>query len=230
MKFFPFLFRKIFISPHILQKANWKLFIIVIHYRIVNPLVFGDYPKVMKKNVGSRLPSFTKQDSELVKGATNFFGLNHYSSAYIEDYSSGPVPNHREFFSDMSVKFRGLIIVSKPSWIIMFNVYALTLHVVTFHWQPTIVATGWIFRLIGVIYIIHHWMFKTLKNIEIKFWGKLSILNIEACNVVHWAHLVLDLKIPGSALSWVSIWFEWLGSTNGGAHVNQPKVTARQSL
>ncbi|XXG54094.1 hypothetical protein AAC387_Pa03g2061 [Persea americana] len=48
---------------------------------IVNPLVFGDYPKVMKKNVGSRLPSFTKQDSELVKGASDFFGLNHYSSA-----------------------------------------------------------------------------------------------------------------------------------------------------
>lgn len=123
----------------------------------------------MKKNVGSRLPSFTKQDSELVKGASDFFGLNHYSSAYLEDYSSGPVPNQREFFSDMSVKFRGLIIGSKPSLFIMFNVYALTLHVVTFHWQPTIVATVSIFRLIGVVYIILHWMFKTLKKNETRF-------------------------------------------------------------
>ena len=61
-------------------------------------MVFGDYPKVMKKNVDSRLPSFTKQDSELVKGASDFFGLNHYSSAYLEDYSSGPVPNQRVLF------------------------------------------------------------------------------------------------------------------------------------
>ncbi|KAF9604915.1 hypothetical protein IFM89_011282 [Coptis chinensis] len=31
----------------------------------VDPLVFGDYPKIMKKNVGSRLPTFTKRESEL---------------------------------------------------------------------------------------------------------------------------------------------------------------------
>lgn len=74
--------------------------------------MYGDYPEVMKTNVGSRLPSFTKQDSELVKGAFDFFGLNHYSSAYLEDNSNGPVPKQREFYSDMSVNFRGLIIVS----------------------------------------------------------------------------------------------------------------------
>ncbi|XXG54092.1 hypothetical protein AAC387_Pa03g2060 [Persea americana] len=73
---------------------------------IANPLVFGDYPEVMKEYVGSRLPSFTKQESELVKGACDFFGLNHYSSAYLEDNSNGPAPNPREFYTDMSVNFR----------------------------------------------------------------------------------------------------------------------------
>jgi len=73
---------------------------------VLDPLVFGDYPKIMKKNVGSRLPSFTKRESKLLKGAFDFFGLNHYSTAYIEDDSSGPLPNQREFNTDMFVRFR----------------------------------------------------------------------------------------------------------------------------
>lgn len=76
------------------------------HRRVIEPLVFGDYPRTMKKSVGSRLPSFTKSESELVKGAFDFIGLNHYSTAYIEDDSGVPRPNQREFNTDMFVKFR----------------------------------------------------------------------------------------------------------------------------
>ncbi|PIA61413.1 hypothetical protein AQUCO_00300738v1 [Aquilegia coerulea] len=72
---------------------------------VVNPLVFGDYPKIMKKNAGSRIPSFTKRQSELLKGSFDFIGLNHYFVAYIKDNSrnsskSGP----GDFKSDMNVK------------------------------------------------------------------------------------------------------------------------------
>ncbi|KAI7992325.1 putative beta-glucosidase 23 [Camellia lanceoleosa] len=35
---------------------------------IINPLVFGDYPKIVKKNAGSRIQEFTKVESKLVKG------------------------------------------------------------------------------------------------------------------------------------------------------------------
>lgn len=45
----------------------------------VEPLVFGDYPDIMKKNAGKRLPAFTKLESELVKGSIDFIGLNHYN-------------------------------------------------------------------------------------------------------------------------------------------------------
>lgn len=78
--------------------------------------MFGDYPQTMKKNVGSRLPSFTKRESKLLKGAFDFFGLNHYSSAYVEDDSSGPLPNQREFNTDMFVKFRRMIKSSLPPY------------------------------------------------------------------------------------------------------------------
>ncbi|KAF9604916.1 hypothetical protein IFM89_011283 [Coptis chinensis] len=72
----------------------------------LNPLVFGDYPKIMKKNVGSRIPSFTKRESELVKGSFDFIGLNHYYTAYIQDIpQTTPKTGRGDFNSDMNVKF-----------------------------------------------------------------------------------------------------------------------------
>ncbi len=40
----------------------------------------GDYPKEMRDALGDRLPSFTAQEQEALKGSSDFFGLNHYSS------------------------------------------------------------------------------------------------------------------------------------------------------
>ena len=47
--------------------------------------MFGDYPKIMKQNAGSRIPSFTKQESQMVKGAFDFIGVIHYLNAKIKD-------------------------------------------------------------------------------------------------------------------------------------------------
>lgn len=49
------------------------------NFRIIDPLVFGDYPKTMKKIVGSRLPVFSKSESEYLKGSFDFLGVNHYT-------------------------------------------------------------------------------------------------------------------------------------------------------
>ncbi|XP_040382732.1 beta-glucosidase 5-like [Oryza brachyantha] len=71
---------------------------------ILRPLVFGDYPQVMKEIVGSRLPSFTKSQSELVKGSLDFIGMNHYCSLYVNDQPLGK--GARDFMTDMSVTYR----------------------------------------------------------------------------------------------------------------------------
>ncbi|KAH7676646.1 Beta-glucosidase protein [Dioscorea alata] len=55
---------------------------------IIDPLVFGDYPKIMKKIVGSRLPTFTKSQSKYLKGSFDFIGLNHYTSLFVADNSA----------------------------------------------------------------------------------------------------------------------------------------------
>ncbi|KAL0928729.1 hypothetical protein M5K25_000646 [Dendrobium thyrsiflorum] len=41
---------------------------------ILNPIFFGDYPEIMKKNAGSRLPSFSYSESQKVKGSYDFIG------------------------------------------------------------------------------------------------------------------------------------------------------------
>uniref|UniRef100_A0ACD5W076 Uncharacterized protein n=1 Tax=Avena sativa TaxID=4498 RepID=A0ACD5W076_AVESA len=72
---------------------------------ILDPLVFGDYPEVMKKNVGSRLPPFTKNQSELIKGSLDFIGINHYYSLYVNDLPLGT--GARDYGADMSIQYRG---------------------------------------------------------------------------------------------------------------------------
>ncbi|XP_078588140.1 lactase/phlorizin hydrolase-like [Branchiostoma floridae x Branchiostoma japonicum] len=62
-----------------------------------NPIysVGGDYPVVMKEAVlaksqaeglrESRLPQFTQEEVEYIRGTSDFFGLNHYTTRIIED-------------------------------------------------------------------------------------------------------------------------------------------------
>uniref|UniRef100_M8ASS1 Hydroxyisourate hydrolase n=1 Tax=Aegilops tauschii TaxID=37682 RepID=M8ASS1_AEGTA len=68
---------------------------------ILEPLVSGDYPDVMKKNVGSRLPSFTKSQSQVVKGTVDFIGINHYYSMYVNDRPLDK--GTRDYSADMSL-------------------------------------------------------------------------------------------------------------------------------
>lgn len=44
----------------------------------------GDYPEVMKRRCGNRLPTFSLEEQELLRHSSDFFGLNHYSTMLIE--------------------------------------------------------------------------------------------------------------------------------------------------
>ncbi|VVB03649.1 unnamed protein product [Arabis nemorensis] len=50
---------------------------------MLRPLIFGDYPDSMKQTVGSRLPVFTEEESQLVKGSADFVGLIHYLTSTV---------------------------------------------------------------------------------------------------------------------------------------------------
>lgn len=52
---------------------------------IVNPIVHGKYPQIMRNLVGKRLPEFTKEEAKMVKGSIDFLGVNYYSARYADD-------------------------------------------------------------------------------------------------------------------------------------------------
>ncbi|MED6199484.1 Beta-glucosidase 11 [Stylosanthes scabra] len=70
----------------------------------LNPLIFGDYPEIMKKNVGSRLPTFTKSESNLLKGSMGFLGINFYFSFYVKDNPKTLNIKDRDYLADMAVE------------------------------------------------------------------------------------------------------------------------------
>ena len=50
-----------------------------------DPIYCGDYPRVMRERVKERLPVFSQQEQALLKGSTDFFGLNHYTTLLASD-------------------------------------------------------------------------------------------------------------------------------------------------
>jgi len=46
----------------------------------VDPILLGDYPEVMRKQLGNRLPVFTSDERQDLQGSADFLGLNYYSS------------------------------------------------------------------------------------------------------------------------------------------------------
>ncbi|XP_044342917.1 beta-glucosidase 5 [Triticum aestivum] len=68
---------------------------------ILEPLTSGDYPETMKKIVGSRLPSFTRIQSEAIIGTADFIGINYYYSIYVSNCPSDK--GVRNYTADMSI-------------------------------------------------------------------------------------------------------------------------------
>ena len=88
---------------------------------MLKPLVFGDYPDEMKRTVGSRLPVFSEEESEQLKGSSDFIGIIHYTTFYVTNHqpSASLFPSMGEgFFKDM-----GVYIIRKISVFFIINQY-----------------------------------------------------------------------------------------------------------
>ncbi|CAM8952517.1 unnamed protein product [Rhodiola kirilowii] len=48
----------------------------------MEPMTYGKYPSIMRQLVGTRLPNFTKEQSEMLKGSYDFIGVNYYTAYY----------------------------------------------------------------------------------------------------------------------------------------------------
>ncbi|MCD7460081.1 hypothetical protein HAX54_042813 [Datura stramonium] len=66
----------------------------------INPLTYGVYPEIMCKIVGNRLPKFTTGQAEMVKGSSDFIGLNYYTTMYAANINN--VTRNKENVSYLS--------------------------------------------------------------------------------------------------------------------------------
>ncbi|KAK9756965.1 hypothetical protein RND81_01G132600 [Saponaria officinalis] len=66
----------------------------------MQPLVHGEYPLVMRTNAGTRLPVFTRNETELIKGSFDFIGLNYYTVFRVKDNSISLTKEPRDFMAD----------------------------------------------------------------------------------------------------------------------------------
>uniref|UniRef100_A0A7N0UAU8 Beta-glucosidase n=1 Tax=Kalanchoe fedtschenkoi TaxID=63787 RepID=A0A7N0UAU8_KALFE len=51
----------------------------------MEPMTYGRYPSTMRQLVGARLPNFTKEQSDMLKGSYDFVGVNYYTAYYAID-------------------------------------------------------------------------------------------------------------------------------------------------
>ncbi|GKV13455.1 hypothetical protein SLEP1_g24457 [Rubroshorea leprosula] len=115
---------------------------------IINPLIYGDYPKTMRDLVGSRLPNFTKQQSRMVKGSINFLGLNYYTARYANDstyYNSVNLSYTTDSRVNITTEKNG-IPIGEPtdvSWLYMYprGIRDLLLYIKRRYNNPTIIIT-----------------------------------------------------------------------------------------
>ncbi|XP_064938332.1 furostanol glycoside 26-O-beta-glucosidase-like [Musa acuminata AAA Group] len=56
----------------------------------MDPLVYGDYPFIMRALVQDRLPFFTDDEAEMIKGSYDFIGINYYTSRYAKATPMSP--------------------------------------------------------------------------------------------------------------------------------------------
>lgn len=73
-----------------------------------DPVFFGDYPEVMKQRVGRRLPRFNETERQWLKGSSDFFAFNHYTSSLTEE---GTFQRQTDYNSDVNVTS-----TNNPAW------------------------------------------------------------------------------------------------------------------
>ncbi|KAF3431761.1 hypothetical protein FNV43_RR26497 [Rhamnella rubrinervis] len=58
--------------------------------RFAEPLVYGRYPKSMRKLVKERLPNFSKEEKSLIKASFDYLGINYYLSLFAQNMRKRP--------------------------------------------------------------------------------------------------------------------------------------------
>ena len=81
-----------------------------------DPIYRGDYPDVMRQNVGDRLPEFSPDDRYVIQGSSDFFGLNHYSTLYASRPDPGASMEFSVYGNGGIAEDQNVKLTEDPSW------------------------------------------------------------------------------------------------------------------
>ena len=70
----------------------------------MHPFTYGEYPRTMQEIVKERLPKFSYEEVELVKGSVDFVGINQYTTFYMFN-PTWPKPTTHGYQSDWNVGY-----------------------------------------------------------------------------------------------------------------------------
>ncbi|KAI6702998.1 hypothetical protein NL676_012134 [Syzygium grande] len=72
----------------------------------MDPMVYGSYPRTMRRILKERLPNFTGEEKNLVKGSFDFLGLNYYTTIYAKSLNVYPQAPPKSYSRDMHADLR----------------------------------------------------------------------------------------------------------------------------
>ncbi|KAL2630528.1 hypothetical protein R1flu_015214 [Riccia fluitans] len=85
----------------------------------LDPIFFGDYPALMRRSAGDRLPHFTEDEKLLLRDSLDFIGLNHYTTRWVTSQPAPSDPANSDFWWDQgaltTVEKDGVLIGEKAN-------------------------------------------------------------------------------------------------------------------
>lgn len=114
----------------------------------MDPLTNGDYPFNMRALVGDRLPKFTEEQSQLVKGSFDFIGLNYYTANFVDSLpyvNQFNISYNTDSYTYQTPERNGVAIGPKPgsTWIYVYpqGIHDLLLYTKSKYNNPVIYIT-----------------------------------------------------------------------------------------
>ncbi|ONK62937.1 uncharacterized protein A4U43_C07F9670 [Asparagus officinalis] len=74
----------------------------------MEPLVHGDYPKIMRKAAGKKMPKFSSKQSKQLMNSFDFVGVNYYATVNVVDGPNHVPAYQRDFMGDICANITGL--------------------------------------------------------------------------------------------------------------------------
>ncbi|XP_043694664.1 beta-glucosidase 44-like [Telopea speciosissima] len=113
----------------------------------LHPIVYGEYPRTMQDIVGKRLPKFAEEEVEMVKGSSDFVGINEYTAYYMYDpHQTNYIPGYQnDWHCGFAFARKGVPIGPKANsyWLydVPWGMYKVLTYVKEHYGNPTVILS-----------------------------------------------------------------------------------------